>query len=515
MTKNTYSFFLCLYLSFITIYSNAQNTFNKTYTTDSIGECGFNFIAENFGMSTVEVEEGYIGLSIFTSKAFCGWSAYGIWKMDYEGNVLWEKKYGEEGYWYNALVTGKLVATQDGNFVFAGWVEQTDEINKGVLLKFDAQGDTLWRKTYGGLYHDANLSAVTEAENGDLVTVGTTRELGSGNPADENPNTWLMRTNAEGEVLWERGLNGNKVETGKYISMDYDGGYTIGGWRGNAGIEPFNGYYFKTDAMGQIKWVRSVINTEVDNCFANLIPATGGGYYASYCGDTMVNNNLIHSIRKLNDSNLLKDWQYHFFDGKSAAYVISFEELENENIIIAGTWLPDIYDSNAITHGYIAQLSPQGELVWERVFKHHELFSRLEDVSPTSDGGFISIGYSWNPNRQKQDMWLLKLDENGCLSNEVCDSLFTDIEVLDPAELSPPTLFPNPTKSHLQIQIPTHLTSKPLQIQLTNIEGRAVLKEWIEDGTELNIADLAAGIYIATWLQDGQALKREKVVVLE
>ncbi|MGB0932319.1 MAG: T9SS type A sorting domain-containing protein, partial [Chitinophagales bacterium] len=54
-----------------------------------------------------------------------------------------------------------------------------------------------------------------------------------------------------------------------------------------------------------------------------------------------------------------------------------------------------------------------------------------------------------------------------------------------------------------------------LQLQLTNIEGRVVLKEWIEDGKQLDIADLAAGIYIATWLQDGQALKREKVVVLE
>ncbi|MGB0931090.1 MAG: T9SS type A sorting domain-containing protein, partial [Chitinophagales bacterium] len=119
------------------------------------------------------------------------------------------------------------------------------------------------------------------------------------------------------------------------------------------------------------------------------------------------------------------------------------------------------------------------------------------------------------PERRKQDMWLLKLDENGCLSDEVCDSLFTNIEVLDPSELSPPKLFPNPSKSHLQIQIPAHFTSKPLQLQLTNIEGRVVLKEWIEDGKQLDIADLAAGVYIATWIQDGEALKREKVVVLE
>ncbi|MEZ4885922.1 MAG: T9SS type A sorting domain-containing protein [Chitinophagales bacterium] len=66
----------------------------------------------------------------------------------------------------------------------------------------------------------------------------------------------------------------------------------------------------------------------------------------------------------------------------------------------------------------------------------------------------------------------------------------------------------------MKFQIPSTLAS-PLQLQLTNIEGRVVLKEWIEDGTQVDIADLAAGVYIATWLQDGQALKREKVVVLE
>ncbi len=514
MITKTYYFFLCSHLFFISIYSNAQTTFNKVYVSDSIGNCEFNYKTENLGNAVVEVEDGYITVATVISNSFCGWPGYSISKIDDEGNLVWEKQYGEEGVNYFGAVLGHLISTQDGNFVLAGWLLQTDKPDKGVLLKFDEQGDTLWLKTYG-LVNNNTLADVAEAENGDLVAVGNTRELGIGNPDNANPNIWLMRTNSDGELLWQRGYSGGIVEYGIYVEIDKDGGYTIGGSKGNAGTQPFNGYYFKTDAMGQIKWHRSVVNTEVDNCYANLIPAKDGGYYVSYCGDTLVNNQLIHSIRKMNASNLLKSWQYDFFDGKTKPSIGKFEELQNGNIIACGTWLADIYEPNGETHGYVAQLSSEGELIWERIFKHHNVFSRLDDVRSTSDGGFISIGYSWNPNRQKQDMWLLKLDENGCLSEEFCDSLTTDIEVLDPSELSPPKLFPNPTKNHLQIKIPAHFISKSLQLQLTNIEGRIVLKENVEEGKQLDIADLSAGIYIATWLQDGQTLKREKVVVLE
>ncbi|MEZ4888545.1 MAG: hypothetical protein R3E32_27725 [Chitinophagales bacterium] len=34
-------------------------------------------------------------------------------------------------------------------------------------------------------------------------------------------------------------------------------------------------------------------------------------------------------------------------------------------------------------------------------------------------------------------------------------------------------------------------------------------------GQQWDVSDLRAGVYIANWLQDGRALKREKVVVLE
>ncbi|MEZ4885533.1 MAG: T9SS type A sorting domain-containing protein [Chitinophagales bacterium] len=170
---------------------------------------------------------------------------------------------------------------------------------------------------------------------------------------------------------------------------------------------------------------------------------------------------------------------------------------------------------------YLMRFNSMGDTLWSKQLTPSNIIADNvypRDIKKTSDGGYLMTGHADHnigPNAIPYG-WIVKMDslgntcwELGCDSTVIISNI-EEIKVVEGLQLSP-----NPTKSHLQIQIPTHFTSKPLQLQLTNIEGRVVLKEWVEDGTQVDIADLAAGIYIATWLQDGQALKREKVVVLE
>jgi hypothetical protein len=51
----------------------------------------------------------------------------------------------------------------------------------------------------------------------------------------------------------------------------------------------------------------------------------------------------------------------------------------------------------------------------------------INDIRPTSDGGFICVGtlYPGAPDTGFQDMWLLKIDSNGC-ADTAC-SLITGV----------------------------------------------------------------------------------------
>ena len=66
------------------------------------------------------------------------------------------------------------------------------------------------------------------------------------------------------------------------------------------------------------------------------------------------------------------------------------------------------------------------------------------------DGSLILTGTTWNGT---QDMWLVKLNADGCLSDAVCDSLSTSVAIIDPVEVPNFLIYPNPAKDYLQLSL--------------------------------------------------------------
>ena len=79
-------------------------------------------------------------------------------KLDKDGHILWKRIFGGRKKDYGMSIT----ATNDGGFVLTGETESGDGDFKGIeiwggdifVIKLNAMGDVVWKKTFGGQARD-------------------------------------------------------------------------------------------------------------------------------------------------------------------------------------------------------------------------------------------------------------------------------------------------------------------------------------------------------------------------
>jgi hypothetical protein len=89
-------------------------------------------------------------------------------KVDHEGNALWEKTYGVE----SAGAFHAVCRARDGGYALAGKKESSGGGYDIYLVKTDKNGDPLWEKTIPGSGFNCGYSIVP-ANGGGYVLAGT------------------------------------------------------------------------------------------------------------------------------------------------------------------------------------------------------------------------------------------------------------------------------------------------------------------------------------------------------
>jgi len=135
--------------------------------------------------------------------------------------VSWTRTYGGSSYDWGQSVQ----QTSDGGFVVAGY---TSSFGAGgydaYLIRTDANGDTLWTRTYGGSGHDYGYSVQQTADSG-FVVAGYTYSFGAG-----SRDVYLIRTDATGDTLWTRTYGGEDEDIGRSVQQTSDGGFVVAGY---------------------------------------------------------------------------------------------------------------------------------------------------------------------------------------------------------------------------------------------------------------------------------------------
>ena len=167
--------------------------------------------------------------------------------------------------------TRQVILCQDGGFALVGFTGSLG-IEEGDiwLVRTDAQGTVLWNRVFAGPNREAGES-VWECENGDFVIAGWTLSFGAG-----GADLWLIRTNSTGHHLWNNTYGGIAGDYASSIVGLADGGFAIGGFTKNFGAVNTDFWLLRTDENGFPLWNQTYGGAEEDSCRQIIEVSTGG-----------------------------------------------------------------------------------------------------------------------------------------------------------------------------------------------------------------------------------------------
>lgn len=163
-------------------------------------------------------------------------------------DTAWTRTYGGNSYDEGHAVQ----QTSDGGFVIVG---NTNSFGAGsmdvYLVKTNAQGDTMFTRTYGGPSSEYGY-AVQQTKDGGYVIVGETWSYGAG-----GADVYLIKTNAQGDTVFTKTFGEEKDEYGYDVQQTSDGGYIIIGVTTSTAY-PIAIYLVRTKANGQVVFSREL-----------------------------------------------------------------------------------------------------------------------------------------------------------------------------------------------------------------------------------------------------------------
>jgi hypothetical protein len=208
-----------------------------------------------WGASVQQASNGNYIIAGSTSSLGAGSYDVYLIKSNDNGDTLWTKTYGGESWDYGSSVW----QTSDGGYIIAGYTNSFGAGNDDVyLIKTDANGDTIWTRTYGEERFDYGYS-VRETSNGDYIVTGSTSSFSKG-----SPDVYLVKTDANGDTIWTKTYGGASDDGGESVQEIADGGYIITGWTKSFGAGNDDVYLIKTDANGDTMWTKTYGGTNLD-----------------------------------------------------------------------------------------------------------------------------------------------------------------------------------------------------------------------------------------------------------
>ena len=301
---------------------------------------------------------------------------------------------------------GSVQQTPDGGYIILGGTHYkriTPEIDDMDywLIKTDSQGNMLWDKVFGGEKLDY-AQEIKITSDGGYIIIGHTQSYGAG----EN-DVWMIKTDSNGNMIWNKIFGGIYDDYGMGIEQTDDGGYIIVGEKGVSEAQKQDAWLIKTDELGNMVWNRTYGYSGSDSG-RDLVNTLDGGY--------VVTGSIYWVEGSLMDVWLFKTdsmgellWEKTFCeDTPSCGY--SVDLTDDEGYILTGE--NPYFDPNS--NAFLIKTDSEGELLWEKEFGEGNEYVGL-DVHQTTDDGYIIIG-GMNlrfSNKNGSDGFLIKTDSEG------------------------------------------------------------------------------------------------------
>ncbi len=270
-----------------------------------------------------------------------------------------------------------------------------------------AQGnsDVLWSHLWGGQGTN-EFYAVVETSDGGFAFAGYTGVNSAG-----GKDYWLVKTDANGDKLWEKSYGGPGHDIARCMKQTPDGGYILSGRTTSYGAGEDDIWTIKTDAQGEVEWEKLSGIYGWDIGF-DLHLCADGGYYI--CGETweIVNDQwTAHAFILKIDSSGEEQW-WHKASGVHREIYFA-QTLTSDDCIVAVGFTMSFGAVYGIRDYFLVKINQEGQELWRQAINGIGGDDWGRDIVETDDGGFVIAGASRDAAQTKFDLCVFKTDSQG------------------------------------------------------------------------------------------------------
>lgn len=389
-----------------------------------------------------------------------GENDYWIIKLNATGSVEWQNTI------YGNLQESATIAIQsaDGGYLIAGESISSDQFDKTEssngfddiwILKLDGLGNIVWQNTIGGGNGETMRDVIQTADGGYLLMTYSV----SDSSGDKTENTfvtdvWLVKTDALGNVIWDNTIVGISRDYGTKIVEDGAGNYFLGcssmsniGYDKTATNKGWMDYWvIKINSIGEILW-QETYGGPSDDSLEDLLLTSDGGFICVGTSTSNAGENKTENGFGVEDWWIIKiDEQFNIewdrsFGGSGIDNLKSVLETSDGDFLLSGISASGISGNKTVPLSgandmWLIKLDENGNEIWQDGIGGNGV-DQAWDIIHTTDGGYCIAGNSDSnisgdktENRRGQyDYWIVKLAADPCIpAVEICNGIDDDCD---------------------------------------------------------------------------------------
>ncbi|MEN3008726.1 hypothetical protein [Pseudothermotoga sp.] len=354
--------FLIVGLVIAVFFSSSYNESDRDVVwTKFLGKMG-----RDIAYDLTMLDDGIVVVGWTTSSNGTGDQNAMIVKMAKDGKLLWQREFG----WSGNEGANCVERTKDGGFIVGiisdskGGDTPAEIGNQDVwILKFNGQGDLLWKKCYGTEGYESIFDIV---EDEGYLFVGYTTKNGS-------EDFWVVKVNETGDLVWEKTFGGKDWDCAFAVDSTKDSYFVVGMTKSTDGdvTSPHGSsdmWILKLTKQGKLLWQRSIGGVDWDQA-SDVVALNDGGCVVL---GTSWSEELSHLRKgnfvfaKFNANGLVE--LLKSYGGSRDDIAQKLVKLEDGYLLVGTTWSED-GDVKGKTKGsdyWLLKISRDGEIMWSK-----------------------------------------------------------------------------------------------------------------------------------------------------